>query len=82
MSHVKRSCRPSITVEAEAYLEDFDEADIIAYCVENGIALPADGLDATREIERLYYATRGDGPLTPELVDDIRVLLRTLAGRA
>ena len=34
------------------------------------------------EIERLYYATRGDGPLTPELVDDIRVLLRTLAGRA
>lgn len=76
----------SITVEAEAHLDDFEVEDIIAYCVEHKLAIPgtgpSDAEEATSEIERLYYATRGDGPLTPQLVDDIRALLRTLAGRA
>lgn len=83
MNTVTKGGRYSIDVEAtaEVHLDDFDDADIIAYCVENKLAIPTEVLDAKSEVERLYYATRGDGPLTATVADQVRALLRTLVGR-
>ena len=78
---------PVALAEAEVSLDAFSVEEIIDYLKHIG-ELPAHihtgdpNEEPAHDIERLYYATRGDGPIAPAVADDVRALLRTLAGRA
>jgi len=66
-------------VEVEVSLGDFDDDDILEEAQERGVGVP---FEMKAKVERLYYATRGGDPLTPELQSQVRELLQDLYGRA
>lgn len=78
---------PVAFAEAEVSLDDFSVEEIIGYLKHIG-ELPAHihtgdpNEEPMHDIERLYYATRDDGPITGAVADDVRALLRMLAGMA
>lgn len=81
MSTAERYCVPTIREEFEVGLDSFSTKQIVEYLRHTGRPEVYEN-DLAGDIERLYYATRGDGPITGAVADDVRALLRALAGRA
>ena len=77
---------PVALAEAEVYLDVFSVEEIIDYLKHIG-ELPAHihpgdpNDELMHNIERLYYATRGEGPITDPIADQVRALLRDMANR-
>lgn len=86
MSTAERYRVPVAFAEAEVSLDDFSVEEIIGYLKHIG-ALPAHthtgdpNEEPMHDIERLYYATRGEGPITGAIADQVRALLRDMANR-
>lgn len=81
MSTAERYRVPARQAKAEVSLDDFSVEEIVEYLRHAGGPAGYEH-DLAGDIERLYYATRGEGPIAPAVADDVRALLRTLAGRA
>lgn len=77
---------PVAFAEAEVSLDNFSTEEIIDYLKHIG-ELPAHthtgdpNEEPMHDIERLYYATRGEGPITGPIADQVRALLRDMANR-
>lgn len=80
---------PTVDVDATVSLDEFRLEDIIGYLrhqkredVIEACTGKAEKASIGLDIEGLYYATRGDGPIPAPVADRVRAHFRDLAGRA
>ena len=75
----RRSISKEVFVDVDVDLDDFEDEELLMELELRGAPLP-DGIRST-EVERLYYATRGDS-LSISDVRAVHALLAVLYGRS